>query len=137
MIQKTYAMIKPDAVNAGQIGKIIDRIEQEGYKIVALKKMQFSRDLAEKFYAVHKERPFFGELVDFIISGPVVAMLLEKENAVIAWRDLMGATNPAAAAPNTIRKLYGTSIGANVAHGSDSEENARLEISLVFPELKA
>lgn len=135
MIMRTYAMVKPDAVAAGHTGDIIARIEKEGYTIIGMKKMQFTRPLAEQFYAVHAARPFFGELVDFIISGPVVALVLEKENAIGAWRDLMGATNPAAAEANTIRKLYGTSIGNNAAHGSDAEETAQSEIALIFPEL--
>ncbi len=135
MITQTYAMIKPDAVAAGHTGAIIARIEQEGFTIVAMKKMQFTQDLAAEFYAVHKERPFFQECVNFIASGPVVALVLEKEDAVPAWRTLMGATNPAQADANSIRALYGTSIGNNATHGSDAAETAATEIALIFPEL--
>lgn len=135
MKTRTYAMIKPDAVAAKHIGAIINRIEKEGYEIVGLKKMQFSKALGESFYEVHKERPFYQELVSFISSGPVVAMVLEKEEAIKSWRDLMGATNPAAAEENTLRKEFGTSIGNNATHGSDAPETAATEIALVFPEL--
>lgn len=134
-MSRTFAMIKPDAVKAKNAGHIIARIEQEGFTIKGMKKIHMSKALAESFYAVHAARPFYGELVEFITSGPVVALVLEKENAVPAWRDLMGATNPAQAAEGTIRKLYATSIGENAAHGSDSDENAEAEIRLVFPEL--
>lgn len=133
MIQTTFAMIKPDAVEAKNSGKIIDLIEQNGFNIVRMEKIILSPEIAEEFYAVHKERPFYGELVEFVTSGPVIAMALEKENAVQAWRDLMGATNPAQAAEGTVRKLYATSIGKNAAHGSDSVENAETELDLFFP----
>ncbi|MCX5922345.1 MAG: nucleoside-diphosphate kinase [Candidatus Dependentiae bacterium] len=136
MIQRTFAMIKPDAVAAKNTGKIIDLIEHNGFAIVGMEKTKISREKAQEFYAVHKERPFFGELVDFIISGPVVVLALEKENAVLAWRDLMGATNPAAAAEGTVRKLFGTSIGNNASHGSDAPETAAMELGLFFPNLK-
>lgn len=126
-------MIKPDAVEAKNSGKIIDLIEQNGFNIVRMEKIILSPEIAEEFYAVHKERPFYGELVEFVTSGPVIAMALEKENAVQAWRDLMGATNPAQAAEGTVRKLYATSIGKNAAHGSDSVENAETELDLFFP----
>jgi nucleoside-diphosphate kinase len=132
---RTYAMIKPDAVAAKHIGAIINRIEKEGYEIVGLKKMHFSKSLGESFYAVHKERPFFQELVSFISSGPLVAMVLEKEDAITSWRDLMGATNPSAAAEKSLRKEFGTSIGNNAVHGSDAPETAATEIALIFPEL--
>lgn len=135
MIERTFAMIKPDAVKAKQIGKIIDIIEQHGFTIVRMQKTQLSKKQAETFYAVHKERPFFKELVDFIVSGPVIIMALEKNNAIIDWRNLMGATDPIKAAPGTVRKLYGTSIGTNVVHGSDSQDNAKLELDLFFPDL--
>jgi nucleoside-diphosphate kinase len=134
-VEKTYAMIKPGALKAGHDKAIIDRIKQEGFSIVAMKKLQMTKDLAEQFYAVHKEKPFFSELVDSIISGPVIAMVLEKEDAITAWRDLMGVTDPAKAADGTIRKLYGVSIGENATHGSDAPETAATEISLIFSEL--
>jgi nucleoside-diphosphate kinase len=134
-MELTYAMIKPDAVNAKRIGKILDRIEQEGFSLIGLKLGSMERELAEEFYAVHKEKPFFKELVDFIISGPVVAMVLEKENAIQSWRDLMGDTDPEKASEKTLRKLYGTSIGNNAVHGSDAPETAAKEMILVFPEL--
>ena len=132
MMERTFAMIKPDAVKLGHSGKIIDRIEKEGFNIVEMKKMTFTKALAEQFYGVHSARPFFGELVDMITSGPVIALLLEKDNAIMAWRDLMGATNPAQAAEGTIRKLYGTNIGSNASHGSDAAETAKTEIALIF-----
>lgn len=135
MIERTFAMIKPDAVKAKQIGKIVDMIEQHGFTIVHMQKTQLSKKQAETFYAVHKERPFFKELVDFIVSGPVIIMALEKNNAIVDWRNLMGATDPIKAAPGTVRKLYGTSIGTNVVHGSDSPDNAKLELDLFFPDL--
>lgn len=129
-MQQTFAMIKPDAVKARNSGKIIDMIESHNFAIAALKKLQLTKEQAEEFYAVHKHRPFFGELVDFMTSGPVVIMILEKENAIADWRDLMGPTNPADAAPHTIRKLYGTNIGENATHGSDSPETAQQEIAI-------
>ena len=135
-ISRTYAMIKPHAVASGNAGKIIERIEREGFKVVAMKMTQFSPKFAEIFYAVHAARPFFGELVADISSGPIVALILEKENAVLAWRDLIGATDPAKAAEGTIRKLYAESVGKNAVHGSDADETASLESALVFPEVK-
>lgn len=131
-MERTYAMVKPDAVKAGNAGNIIARIEAEGFKIVGMKRICVSLAQAQAFYAVHKARPFFGELTEFLSSGPVVAMVLEKDNAVKAWRDLMGATNPAQAEANTIRKLYAKSIGENAAHGSDAPETAKEEISFFF-----
>lgn len=133
MSERTYAMIKPDAVAAHNAGKIIDLIEKNGFTIVCMEKKQLTKKEAEAFYAVHKDRPFFGELVDFIISGPIVAMILEKENAIGAWRDLMGATDPKKAAAGTIRQLFGTNIGVNAAHGSDAAETAAVEMALMFP----
>ena len=133
MMQTTFAMIKPDAVEAKNSGKIIDLIEQNGFNIVRMEKIILSPEIAEEFYAVHKERPFYGELVEFVTSGPVIVMALEKENAVQAWRDLMGSTNPAQAAEGTVRKLYATSIGKNAAHGSDAPETAEEELDLFFP----
>ena len=136
MKEKTFAMIKPDAVKAGNVGHIISMIEDSGFTIVRMQKIELSRDKAEQFYAVHKERPFFSELVQFVTSGPVVVMALEKENAVKAWRDLMGATDPQKAAEGTVRKLYGTNIGSNATHGSDAQETAQQELALFFPDLE-
>jgi nucleoside-diphosphate kinase len=135
MVEKTFAMIKPDAVKNKVVGKIITMIEDNGFDIVRMKKVVLDADKATEFYAVHKERPFFGELVEFVTSGPVIIMALEKENAIKAWRDLMGATNPADAAEGTIRKKFGTSIGNNVVHGSDAPETAKTELALMFPDL--
>ena len=135
MIQTTFAIIKPDAVRAHHTGKIIDRIEHEGFQIVGMKKMSMSQAQAEEFYAVHKARTFFGELVQFISSGPCVVLALRKENAILAWRDLMGATDPAKADAHTFRKQFGISIGSNATHGSDAPETAQTELKLFFPEL--
>ncbi len=134
-MQKTFALIKPDAVAAGHTGAIISRIEKEGFTIVGMKKITISRNQAEIFYGVHKARPFFGELVTFITSGPVVALALQKSDAIGAWRDLMGATNPAQAADGSLRKEFGTSVGNNATHGSDAAETAQFELVLFFPEL--
>jgi nucleoside-diphosphate kinase len=125
--KRTLTMIKPDAVRAGNIGNILAMINQGGFKIVAMKYTRLTRQDAETFYEVHKERPFFGELVEFMTSGPIVAAILEKENAVADFRTLIGATNPAEAAEGTIRKKYATSMGENAVHGSDSDENAKIE----------
>ena len=129
-------MIKPDAMKNGHAGAILDRIIKEGYKIKALKMLKLSAEKAGEFYAVHKERPFYGELVDFMSSGPIIAAILEKENAVAAFRELIGATNPAQAAEGTIRKLFATSVGENAIHGSDSDENALIEGSFMFSGLE-
>ena len=131
----TFAMIKPDAVAAKNSGKIIDMIEAKGFEIVRLQKVMISAELAEEFYSVHKERPFFGELTTFVTSAPVIIMALYKEGAVDSWRELIGATDPAKAASGTIRNLFGTSIGNNAVHGSDSAETALEELSLFFPDL--
>lgn len=131
-MSRTFGMIKPDAVERGLTGKILARIEEEGFKIVGLKKIQLSLEDAKKFYAVHSARPFFGELTEFMSRSPIVAMVLEADNAFAKWRDLMGATNPAQAEPGTIRKEFALSIGENSVHGSDSEENAALEIAFFF-----
>ncbi len=131
-MEQTLSIIKPDAVAKGVIGKIMDRFETNGLRIAAAKKMQLSKADAEAFYAVHAERPFFGDLVDFMISGPVVAMVLEGENAMAKNRDLMGATNPQEAEPGTIRADFADSIDANAVHGSDSLENAANEIKFFF-----
>ncbi|WP_394750025.1 nucleoside-diphosphate kinase [Spongiimicrobium salis] len=129
---RTFTMIKPDAVENGHIGAILDKIISAGFGIVAMRYTQLSKRDAEAFYAVHKERPFFGELVEFMTRGPIVAAILEKENAVDDFRALIGATNPAEAAEGTIRKLYATSIGENAVHGSDSDENAAIEGAFHF-----
>ncbi len=129
---RTFAIIKPDAVRAGNIGNIIQRINDHGFKIRAMKLMHMTREVAGGFYAVHRERPFFGELVDFMTSGPCVVLALEKDNAVQAWRDLMGPTDSTKAPKGTIRGDFGTSVGENASHGSDSEENAKIELSYFF-----
>lgn len=128
----TLTMIKPDAVKNGHIGNILADITNAGFKIKAMKLTQLSRRDAELFYAVHKERPFFGELVDFMISGPIVAAVLEKDNAIEEFRNLIGATNPKEAAEGTIRNKYAESIEANAIHGSDSDENAIIESNFHF-----
>jgi len=132
MSNRTFTMIKPDAMKNGHAGVILDRFIKEGYKIVALKITKLSAEKAGEFYAVHKERPFYGELVAFMSSGPITAAILEKENAVAGFRTLIGATNPAQAAEGTIRKLYATSLGENAVHGSDSDENAKIEGDFFF-----
>lgn len=131
-IQRTFSIIKPDATERNLTGAINAVIEKAGLRIVAQKRIQMTRKQAETFYAVHKERPFFGELVDFMTSAPVVVQVLEGENAVLKYRDVMGATNPANAAEGTIRKLFARSMGENSAHGSDSVENAAIEIAQFF-----
>lgn len=128
----TFGMIKPDAVLAKNSGKIIDMIENNGFEILRLHKVMLDEETAREFYGVHKDRPFFGELVEFVCSGPVIIMALSKENAVKAWRDLMGATNPAEAADGTVRKLFGANIGNNAVHGSDSQETAEQELAFFF-----
>ncbi len=125
-------MIKPDAVANGHSGKILDHIIQAGFKVVAMKYTKLTKEQAGAFYAVHKERPFYGELVDFMTSGPIYAAILEKDNAVSDFRDLIGATNPQEAAEGTIRNLYAKSIDANAIHGSDSDENAAIEGNFFF-----
>jgi len=129
---RTFTMIKPDAVENGHIGGILDKITSAGFKIVAMKYTQLSRRDAEEFYAIHKERPFFADLVQFMTRGPIVSAILEKENAVEDFRALIGATNPADAAEGTIRKMYATDIAENAVHGSDSDENAAIEGSFHF-----
>lgn len=136
MSNQTFTMIKPDAMKNGHAGAIIDRIIKEGFRIVALKMTKLSSEKAGEFYAIHKERPFYGELVEFMSSGPIIAAILEKENAVTAFRDLIGATNPAQAAEGTIRKLFATSVGENAVHGSDSDENAKIEGNFFFSGLE-
>lgn len=131
-MEKTLSIIKPDAVKKGVIGKILDRFESNGLRIVAMKKIQLSKEQAENFYAVHKDRPFFKDLVEFMISGPVVISVLEGQNAVLKNRDLMGETNPKEAKAGTIRADFAESIDANAVHGSDSLENAKIEIEFFF-----
>src|SRR5690554_5305478 len=129
---KTFTMLKPDAVEKGHIGAILDKISASGFKIVALKLTHMTTADAKEFYAIHSDRPFYGELVDYMTRGPIVAAVLEKENAVEDFRTLIGATNPADAAEGTIRKLYAASIGENAVHGSDSDENAAIESAFHF-----
>ncbi len=136
-IERTLSIIKPDAVAKNVIGKIVSRFEAAGLKIVAAKLVQLSQADAEQFYAVHKERPFFKDLVSFMISGPVFVQALEGEDAISKNRDLMGATDPKKAAPGTIRADFADSIDANAVHGSDAAETATVEIAFFFPELKA
>jgi nucleoside-diphosphate kinase len=129
---RTFTMIKPDAVESGYSGKILNQICDAGFKIVAMKFTRLSKEKAGEFYAVHAARPFYGELVDFMSSGPIVAAILEKDNAVEEFRNLIGATDPAKAAPGTIRALYAKNVGENAVHGSDSDENAQIEGSFHF-----
>ena len=130
--ERTFSIIKPDATERNLTGAVNAVIEKAGLRIVAQKRILMSRREAETFYAVHKERPFFGELVDFMISAPVVVQVLEGDNAVAKYREIMGATNPESAAEGTIRKLYAKSIGENSVHGSDSQDNAKIEIAQFF-----
>jgi nucleoside-diphosphate kinase len=132
----TFGIIKPDAVRGGKVGQIIQRITEGGFRIRAMKLIHMTRREAEGFYAVHRERPFFGELTEFMSGGACVVMALEKEGAVKAWRDLMGATDPAKADEGTLRQEFGGSMGENAVHGSDSEENAAIEISYFFSQLE-
>ena len=136
MSNLTFGIIKPDAVRAGHTGSIIDRILDSGFNIRGLKLIHMSTQQAEGFYAVHRERPFFPSLTEFMSSAPCVVMALEKEGAVKAWRDLMGATDPAKADDGTLRKQFGGSVGENAVHGSDSDENAAIEISYFFSRLE-
>lgn len=129
---RTFTMIKPDAVADGHIGAILAKINEAGFRIVALKMTQLSKKKAEGFYAVHQERPFFEELTSFMSSGPIVAAVLEKDNAVADFRTLIGATDPAKAAPGTIRALFARNMGENAVHGSDSDENAAIEVAYHF-----
>ncbi|UCD60497.1 MAG: nucleoside-diphosphate kinase [Flavobacteriaceae bacterium] len=129
---RTFTMIKPDAVENGHIGAILEKITSAGFKIIAMKYTQLSRRDAQQFYDIHRERPFFGELVQFMTRGPIVSAILEKDNAVDDFRALIGATNPAEAAEGTIRKLFAKDIGENAIHGSDSDENAAIEGSFHF-----
>jgi len=131
-MEKTFIMVKPDGVQRNLIGEIVSRFEKKGFTLVGAKLMSVSRELAEKHYAEHKERPFFGELVDFITSGPVFAMVWQGQNVISTARAMMGKTNPADAAPGTIRGDYAVSVGMNIIHGSDSPESAEREINLWF-----
>jgi nucleoside-diphosphate kinase len=133
-MEKTFLMVKPDGVQRNLIGEIVSRFEKKGFQLVGAKLMNVSRELAEKHYAEHKERPFFGELVDFITSGPVFAMVWQGNNVIATARAMMGKTNPADAAPGTIRGDFATSVGMNIIHGSDSPESAEREIALWFNE---
>ncbi len=135
-MERTFAIIKPNAFADGNSGKIISRIYDEGFKIVGLKKLYLSKVEAEGFYYVHKARPFFAELTDFMSSGPCVVMILEAENAIQKWRDLMGATNPADAAEGTLRRQFGASLGENATHGSDAPETAAFEMGYFFSGLE-
>jgi nucleoside-diphosphate kinase len=136
MNNRTFTMIKPDAFSKGHSGAIIDQIIQSGFRILALKMTKLPTEKAGEFYAIHKSRPFFQELVDFMSSGPIVAAILEKDNAVADFRTLIGATDPAKAAEGTIRKLYAASVGENAIHGSDSDENAKIESDFFFSGLE-
>jgi nucleoside-diphosphate kinase len=131
-MSRTFAMIKPDAVQAGNAGKIIAHVQQAGFRILGMKLTQISLPQAQQFYEVHKERGFYGELVEFMSSGPSVVLALESDNAVGKWRETIGATDPAEAADGTIRKLYAENKGRNAVHGSDSDENAAIEIAFFF-----
>ncbi|MGW8193426.1 MAG: nucleoside-diphosphate kinase [Desulforhopalus sp.] len=135
-MERTFGIIKPNAFADGNSGKIISRIYEEGFTIVGLKKLYLSRIEAEGFYHVHKERPFFDELTEFMSSGPCIVMVLEAENAIQKWRDLMGATNPAEAAEGTLRREFGASVGENATHGSDAPETAAFEIGYFFSGLE-
>jgi nucleoside-diphosphate kinase len=132
-VERTLCIVKPDAVEKHTTGGILARIEEGSFRILALRMAHLTRPVAEGFYEIHRQRPFFGELVQFMTRSPVVLVVLERENAVAAWRDLMGATDPAKAAANTIRKLFGSNVGENATHGSDSLDNAGREIAYFFP----
>ncbi len=134
--QETLSIIKPDAMKLKYSGKIIDFIEDKGFTIIAQKKIVLTKSQAEAFYSVHKDRPFFHELVDFMISGPILVQIIESKNAVSFYREIMGSTNPDEAEEGTIRKLYGTNIQCNAVHGSDSIENANIETSFFFSKLE-
>ena len=131
-MELTFAIIKPDAVRKGHTGAIIQRIEEAGFTIRAMRKVRLSKAQAEGFYAVHRERPFFPSLTEFMSSGPVVVMALEADGAIRQWRDLMGVTDPGKAAPGTLRALYGSNIGENATHGSDAPETAAYELGYFF-----
>ena len=132
----TFTMLKPDAVEANNIGSILAKINEAGFRIVAMKYLKLSKETAGKFYEVHKERPFYGELVDYMSSGPIVAAVLQKDNAVADFRTLIGATDPSKADKGTIRQLFAKSISANAVHGSDSDENANIEANFYFSQIE-
>ena len=132
-VERTLCIVKPDAVEKRKIGAILRCIEEGGFEILALKMIHLARPVAEGFYEIHRDRPFFAELVRFMTRSPVVVAVLERENGVVAWRDLMGATDPAKATAGTIRKLFGSNVGENATHGSDSVDNAKREIGYFFP----
>ncbi|HKQ69868.1 MAG TPA: nucleoside-diphosphate kinase [Polyangiaceae bacterium] len=131
-LQRTLSIIKPDAVEKRKVGAIIERLEAEGFKVCAMKRLHLTLAEAKGFYAVHRERPFFGELTTFMSRGPIVVMVLEREDAIVKYREVIGATDPAKAAAGTLRKLYGADVGENALHGSDSAENAAIEVSYFF-----
>ena len=133
---RTFSMIKPDAVKNNSIGAILAQINASGFKIIAMKYTKLTNEKAGEFYAIHKERPFYGELVSFMSSGPIVALVLEKDNAVEDFRTLIGSTDPSKADVGTVRKLYGTNVGENAVHGSDSDENATIEANFFFSSLE-
>lgn len=135
-MERTFAIIKPDAVERNIVGKILGKVEAEGFRIVGMKKIQLSKKEAEGFYYVHSERPFFGDLCSFMSRSPVVVLVLERENAITKWREVMGATNPANAEAGTIRKEFGLGIEENTVHGSDSPESAAFEIPYFFSQLE-
>ena len=135
-IQKTLSIIKPDAINSKDSGKIIDLLEEKGFTIIAQKKIILTKNQAKAFYEIHNQRPFFDELVEFMISGPILVQIIEGKNAVSYYREIMGSTNPEEAEEGTIRKLYGSNIQCNAVHGSDSLENANTEISFFFSKLE-
>lgn len=135
MKEKTLAIIKPDVVAANKTGDIISLIEEHGFNIVRMQKMHLNPDQVRSFYSIHRDKPFFEEIVNFMSHGPIVIMVLEKENAIEDWRKLMGATDPSQAQEGTIRKIYGSNIGANAVHGSDSPQTAQTEIAQFYPDL--
>jgi len=135
-VERTLMLIKPDAVRKGVEGEIIAHVQKQGFKLIGLKKLKLTKEQAKQFYIVHKDRPFYEELTDFMSSGPIVAMVWEGENAIARIREIMGATNPEEAAEGTLRKLYGTNIGENAVHGSDSKESADYEITFFFNRLE-
>ncbi len=135
MVERTLAIIKPDAIEHGNSGMIITLIELNKFSIIRMNKLQLTRKQAEAFYEVHKERPFYNELVEGMLVGPVIVMALERDNAILGWRELMGVTDPAKAAFGTMRKMFGTHIGQNAVHGSDAPETAKKEVSFFFPDL--
>ena len=132
-IERTLCIVKPDAVERRKTGAILAKLEEEGFEILTLRRMHLTKAKAEGFYAVHRERPFFGELVAFMTRSPVVIAVIQRDSAIAKYREVMGATDPAKAAPNTIRKLWGSNVGENAVHGSDSADNAKIEIAYFFP----